>query len=207
MSRRGGLQIRLVGDWKRLRRALNGQAFSRALQGRVSSSLQDRAEALRDAARHPRGMAPNAGLTIMIKSGSTPLRDTGDLMDAIQVDRTTKFRYSVGVDDSNPKAHIVKLLHNGGLIPVTDEMRAMFKALWWASEGSLDPGDLTGRARELWQRHPGGWLPLSESTSAIRIPARPFLAKALEDPGYMLDTRKELLYSSFQAWLDVAGRR
>ncbi len=34
-----------------------------------------------------------------------------------------------------------------------------------------------GRARVLWERAPGIWLPLSGSTGVIHIPPRPFIQK------------------------------
>jgi len=124
----------------------------------------------------------NANLTIMIKSSSKPLVDKpGGLFQAVTsvvVDHTTVF---AGVLSTDGDYDIAIALHEGATIAVTPRMRGMFFWLWHASEGRIQPVDLDGRAAELWERAPGGWVPLKESTTHIVIPSRPFIQKAFAD--------------------------
>lgn len=124
---------------------------------------------------------PNAALTIMIKGSSKPLVDHGDLFGAITHKKIDDYTGWVGLERNNPAAKLAELLHDGGVIPVTPAMRGMFFFLWKASNGDMSPSKLTGRAAELFARQPTGWYPLSENTTAIVIPGRPFVKQTIED--------------------------
>jgi len=76
---------------------------------------------------------------------------------------------------------LAEILHDGATIPVTPRMRAMFYYLSMASMGRMDPGRLTGAAAEMWKRQPGGYFGLSEDTTHIEIPPRPFIREVFED--------------------------
>lgn len=126
---------------------------------------------------------PNAALTIAIKRSSKPLVDTGHgLFQAVNIDKINNYRVFTGVLKTDAFYNVAVALHEGVQIKVSDKMRGLFYVLWRASQGSIQPSELTGRAAELWARKPGGWLPLAASTQAIVIPARPFLVKAFNDP-------------------------
>ncbi len=125
----------------------------------------------------------NADLTIMIKGSSKPLVDRGSgIFQGIsshEVDGHTVF---VGILRTDEEYNIALALHEGVSISVTPAMRGLFFYLWQASEGKIDPSELTGRAAELWERQQGGWKPLKTDTTHIRIPSRPFIADAVQSP-------------------------
>jgi len=138
------------------------------------------------------GMSPaNAALTIMIKSSSKPLVDQpGGLFQAITsqvMDHTTVF---AGVLSTNGEYDIALALHEGATINVTPRMRGMFFWLWQASEGKLPPNELEGRAAQLWERSPGGWAPLKDSTTHIIIPPRPFIQRAFANRDMRLKAKE-----------------
>lgn len=127
--------------------------------------------------------AANAPLTVHIKGSSKPLVDNGTglfqaITDEVQ-DHQTVF---IGVNRNSDMYNIAMALHEGVTLRVTPAMRGMFFMLWQASTGAIPSSSLTGRAAELWERRPGGWKPLKESTSVIVIPGRPFLEQAFQDP-------------------------
>lgn len=127
---------------------------------------------------------PNAALTIAIKGSSKPLVDSGSgIFQAVTSEVVDDFRVFVGVLRSSEHYDVALAIHEGVTITVTDKMRGMFFMLWQASQGAEAGGStaLTGRAAELWERMPGGWLPLRPSTTAIVIPGRPYLANTFND--------------------------
>jgi hypothetical protein len=132
------------------------------------------------------GYEANAELTKEIKGASVPLvggkADTGgiNLFQAISSTMLDDYAVFAGVKFVSEKYDVAATLHDGAVIPVTERMRTMFKMLWWASEGAIDPSQLTGRAAELWRLKQTGWYPLSDSTTAIVIPGRPFIERAFE---------------------------
>lgn len=199
--------LSLTGDWDRLRRALDSNKFTRALRRNVVPAMGQSAQELQSRVRRPSGLAPNAALTIMVKGRNDPLRDTGDLLSSVEVKKQGPFRFVIGVSGNSRSARLAEFLHEGGQIPVTDAMRNMFRLLWLASIGKLDPGKLRGRARELYARQPTGWKPLRPTTSVIRIPARPFLRQALEEAGFRRDFRVRLMRSAFKSWRETMGPR
>lgn len=142
------------------------------------------------------GYEANAELTKEIKGASVPLvggkADTGgiNLFQAISSTMLDDFSVFAGVKFVSEKYDIAATLHDGAVIPVTEPMRTMFKMLWWASEGSIDPAQLTGRAAELWRLKSGGWYPLKDSTTTIVIPGRPFIERAFEQPELKREARR-----------------
>ena len=174
--------FRRTGDWAKWEQALKPGVMERAIKRRMrkatrlNGALAQRA--IRQTIRNG-GFTPNAPLTIHIKSSSKPLVDQGTgIFQAITsqiIDDVTVF---AGVLRTEGAFNIAMALHEGAVLPVTPAMRGMFLSLWEASIGSMDPSDLTGRARELWERRPGGWAPLQLSTTRIIIPGRPFIKSA-----------------------------
>jgi hypothetical protein len=127
-------------------------------------------------------LASNSALTADIKGSNKPLVDRGDLFGAIAKKQMGARAVFAGVLQEHDSYSIAETLHEGRVIRVTPAMRTLFRVLWMASEGTLSPSKLTGRAADLWKRMPGGWVPLSKSTVAITIPSRPFIREAFENP-------------------------
>jgi hypothetical protein len=173
------------GDWRKMERALDAPAFEATLRRnmRVATQLNGHlAEAAVRRAIRAGSFAPNAALTIAIKGSSKPLVDQGSgIFQAVTSEVVDDFRVFVGVLRSDEHYNVALALHEGATIPVSDKMRGMFFVLWQASTGAMPAAELTGRAAELWERMPGGWLPLRPSTTAIIIPGRPYLANAFND--------------------------
>lgn len=121
------------------------------------------------------GIKPsNAALTQAIKGGDKPLVDSSELFQSVTSRVLSDTEVFVGVLRNNGAHNIAVVVHEGVAIKVTPAMRSMFFYLWKASIGQMDPSKLTGRAAELWQRNQD-WKPLLPSTTAITIPARPFV--------------------------------
>jgi hypothetical protein len=202
------ISFKMNAGWKRMMRATDPGRFDSVLQNHVGAGTQRAAllaeKTMREGIRKG-GFAKNASLTIHIKSSSTPLIDTGGLLRAI----TSKAdRWDVGfagILRSDELFEIAEMLHEGGSIRVTEKMRNMFQLLWFVSKGSADPGVLTGAARELWNRQPGGWFPLRESTSAIRIPPRPFVKRAFESFSLKQGVKREWNDSLRRVFAELAG--
>ncbi|MGD9749386.1 MAG: hypothetical protein AB7W59_00160 [Acidimicrobiia bacterium] len=179
--------IRFTKDagWRKMERALDHAAFESTLRRnmRVATQLNGHlAEAAVRRAIRAGSFAPNASLTIAIKGSSKPLVDQGSgIFQAITSEVIDDFRVFVGVLRADEHYDIALALHEGATISVTPAMRGMFFMLWLASQGSKPSSELTGRAAELWERMPGGWLPLKSSTTAIVIPGRPYLANAFNE--------------------------
>ena len=127
--------------------------------------------------------APNAPLTVYMKSGSTPLHDTNKkLFNSVTSRMDGPHNLFIGIPRSDNFFTKAVAVHEGTAIKVTPAMRQMFMALWLVSMGQQESGSLTGRAEEIWNRKPGNYYPLSESTTVIKIPSRPFIEQAFSSP-------------------------
>lgn len=171
---------------QRMRRAVDPARFQEAMNRHVPRATMLNAhlvqkeirETIRSGLFHP-----NAALTIAIKRSSKPLVDTGHgLFQAVNIEQVNDYKVFVGVLKSDDFYNVAIAIHDGATVKVSEKMRGMFYVLWKASTGQIPPSELTGRAAELWSRKPGGWLPLKQSTTAIIIPARPFMVKAFSNP-------------------------
>lgn len=154
-----------------------------------------------------RGLAKNADLTIALKGEDAPLKGTAgaDLFNSITskvINDTTVF---AGVLRTDKGYNIAKVVHEGATIPVTSRMRGMFFYLFKASIGDIDPSELTGRAAELWEQHPGPWYPLKDSTTAIVIPSRPFMELAFKATGLKKKVEKNWVMALQAAMRERAG--
>ena len=121
----------------------------------------------------------NAPLTIAVKGSSKPGVDKGELFKAITYKVLSPYTAEVGVLKGDKTVNIAIAFHEGATIPVTPAMRGLFAALASASQGKAT--NLGPRAQELFGRYKG-WKGLRASTTHIKIPGRPFIRKALEDP-------------------------
>lgn len=173
--------IKFTGKWKQLAKCIDHKRFHRDVEPRLATILRKAAEMVRDRARSMEGMAPNAPLTAFIKGANTPGVDSGDMKQSIRVVAFDRLSYWTGIRKGDKNFKKAKMVMEGGLIQVTDHMRGLFEMLAWASEGKVDVSALTGRAADLWKRQPGGWKPLSETTTHILIVPRPFLERAYAD--------------------------
>jgi len=166
--------------------AIPGATQRQGLQAMTLSTIAVRDEIRR---KIQSGVAPgNAGLTSMLKGSSKPLIGiTNQLwLSVTNVVISWKEGFA-GVNRKSGTAgistmDIAQTVHDGAVIPVTSKMRNMFFMLWMASEGKMDPADLRGRAKEMFEQAKGDFYPLSPNTRQIIIPGRPFLLLAAKDP-------------------------
>lgn len=173
---RGAKKLQMAWDPKKMDAAL--KRHLRKASG-VNGKLME-AEA-RQVIRTGRGLAKNAALTAALKGENKPLVGfTSEMFRAITSKVVGPDTVFVGVLRTDGAYNIAKIVHDGQNIPVTESMRWMFFYLWKASDGSIPPSKLTGRAAELWNQMPGGWKPLADSTTFIVIPSRPFLDIAFQ---------------------------
>ena len=202
--------LRFVPDkgWRKFEKAIKGTNFARKVNKHMTLATRRNGllavKAIRNAIRQGDGFEANAALTIDIKGSSKPLVDKGGLFQAAtskQVDQKTVF---AGVLQTDDLFNIAETLHEGRAIKVTSKMRNMFKALWWASIGNIDSGELTGAAALLWERKEGGWLPLRENTVAIIIPPRRFIEAAFADPNLKTRARENWQKALASAFRELA---
>ena len=179
-------KVKLKGRWVGFKKAMDPRRLTPELQRSMKLATMRNGKYAERAVRKllQEGIRPpNADLTIAIKGSAKPLVDTGfGIFQAITSVVVSDTEVFVGILRKDSSYDIGVALHDGVTIKVTDKMRWMFWALWQASMGKRDPNTLTGRAAELWSRRPGIWLPLRDSTVAIKIPPRPFLEAAFQDP-------------------------
>jgi hypothetical protein len=185
--------ITLTGEWRKLRAILNPGKFRRRLETEVGKATTKNAllvrRAIREAIRS--NIRPDKSpLSVALARGGTKtlIGRTSALWRSVTHLRVSWNRGFAGVLRRGKRKRGVDLfnlavtLHEGASIKVTDRMRGLFAALFWARMKG-DPSILKSkRARELWRAAPGfEWRRLSPSTRAIRIPGRPFVKKALRD--------------------------
>jgi hypothetical protein len=193
------------GEWKAFGKALDPKTFDRAVRRHVRRATALNGKVLLRGIRktiQSGNFESNKPLTVAIKGSSKPLVDYGHhLFQALTSKVVDDFTAFAGVLQKDDFYNIARFLHDGGALPVTDKMRGLFYVLWLASRNAIDPGELTGRAAELWDRMPGGWFPLDENTQAIMIAGRPFIEKAIEDPEF-----RKLAKRNWEAALNAAFR-
>jgi len=178
---------------KRWVKALDARGFDAAsrrhmrrateLNGKVAEKIQ------RQTIQSGKSLQKNAALTQAIKGADKPAVDTGLLFQSITSKVIDDFTVVVGVLRTSEAYNIAVIVHEGAKVKVTPKMRGMFYALWKASKGELDPGKLTGRAKELFARQPDGWLPLDADTEVIIIPGRPWAEIAFRNTQMIKQTR------------------
>jgi len=166
------------------RNVTDANAFSRRLQRNVrrATALNALAAAkkMREVIQSGK-LKANAPLTMAVKGSTKPLVAGGDLFQSITVQKINEDEHFVGVLRTEGDFNLVAILHEGATIPVTPAMRWMFLMLAKASDGTMDPSKLEGRASELFAQFQG-WKPLGASTTAIVIPERPFVRITFESP-------------------------
>jgi hypothetical protein len=191
----GAAKFKMDKRWKRLEKQLGPGVVQPTLRKhlrRASMFIGKKGEALIREEIASGKFDPNAPLTVALKGGrNEPLigdRPGAPFFKAITskvVDDITVF---VGILQQNKEYELAVMLHEGKVIGVTAKMRGMFFVLW---RKETDPSIvLSDRAQELWDKMPGGWKPLKESTKAIVIPGRPFI-RQVWNKGEMQDMAKK----------------
>lgn len=192
--------------FRQFEKALSARGFGEVLQKHVGLATGRNARLVQRAIRQKikHGVKPpNAPLTVAIKQSDKPLVDRGDLFGAISVVQPDWRSAFIGVNRKDPLHDIAEVLHEGKIVPVTQKMRGLFFMLWLASKAARGDADapmvvpLSGRARELFERFQD-WRPLKPETRAIKIPARPFIRQAFEDP----QVRRRVM----EGWVRAVGR-
>jgi hypothetical protein len=171
------------------------------LNGKVTERFQ------RQTIQSSSGLARNAPLTIAIKHSSKPLVHSGELFQGLTTQVIDDFTAITGIMRTNEKYDIAATITNGVKIKVTDRMRGMFFRLWLADQAG-SPDGLEGRALELWNAAGGaiGWKPLSESTSVIVIPPRPWHRLATRAAGYKETIRENWRRAIQMAFHDMVSQ-
>jgi len=177
--------LRKDKGWKRYEKAVNAKNFDKLFKKNMRKASQLNSLAAKRAITHTikKGdFAANAPLTLALKQGNTPLMDTKKkIFKNIKHKITSSTSVWVGILKTSEHFGFIRLLNDGGMIPVSQKMRNLFDLLWKAKLGRINPSKLKGRAKELWNITHAGWRPLAKNTKAIVIPARPFIDKAFKD--------------------------
>lgn len=197
--------------WKRLEAAIDPRKFDAKIRQHLKRATLLNGKLAQAAVRRAirtGGFTANAPLTIAIKKSSKPIVDTGSgIFQAISTKVVDDFTVFVGVLRADASYNIAIAIHNGAAISVTPAMRGLFFVLWQASSGAMAPSELSGRAAELWERMPGGWFPLKQSTSTIIIPERPFLKAAFTDDALRQQAQKNWGKALQRAIRDLARQK
>jgi hypothetical protein len=179
----GPTSWKLDKSWSRLEKQLGPGVVRATLKKhlrRASQLIGKKAEAAIRKEIASGKFAPNAPLTAALKGGKNePLkgdRPGAPLFKAVTSKLIDDFTVFVGILQTSDEYNIAVAIHEGVAIGVTAKMRGMFFTLWRKEK---DPSiELSERAQELWDKMPGGWLPLKDDTKAIIVPGRPFIQQA-----------------------------
>jgi hypothetical protein len=190
----GRIKIRLSKNWKKLdKKLLNSREDLKNHLTRATKLIGKKGEALARKEITEGKYEPNKPLTVALKGGKNePLigdRPGAPLFKAITSKVVEELAVFIGILQTNKEYNIARAIHDGTSIKVTKKMRNLFYVLWL--KGQRPSIELTGRAAELWDKMPGGWLPLKKSTEAIVIPSRPFIGNVW-DKGDIQDYAKRI---------------
>lgn len=180
----------LTGAWDQLRDALDPSKYSVKEKNAIRIATTQNAMYVAGQIKRSIGKSwtKNAALTILLKRSTKMLFDYGELLKAITYKVIDWKSVFVGVlkqakgRDGKPLINVTVALHEGASIVVTERMRVMFRYLWLVTQGRMREEKLTGRAKEIYERIRGTRVikPLSPSTTAIKIPSRPFIRNVFE---------------------------
>lgn len=164
---------------------------------------------MRQTIQSGKSLQRNAALTQAIKGDNKPLVDQGALFQQITSKVVDDFTVLAGVLRTSGAYNVGLIVHEGATIKVTPKMRGLFFVLWKASEGMLDPGQLEGRAKELFEQMSEGWLPLNANTEVIVIPPRPWIRIAFNNTQMIKQVRdnwKQAMEASFRERARAGGK-
>ena len=182
--------------WKRYKRALTPSSYTPLFKRYVGrATARNGKVAEKQIRKEIKGGVPptNAALTASLKGGSRPIIGTAgaDMWNAITSQATSWHTAIAGVKRTVSRGgkeyNVAKIVHEGATVRVTPAMRTMFLVLSWASQrwhaGKPIGVNLEGRARELWDMSKSKrFYALKAGTKVIRIPGRPFVRYAFQDP-------------------------
>ena len=187
---RNPMGFQMDPGWEKYNNATDVKRFKRKFARHRKRALDEVARVIIAEALKAGSFERNASLTEAIKQGNKPLHDTGkELVGAFRTRLIRKDALFVGIPQNHKFYFKARTIHEGAILKVTGKMRAMFVMLWLASKGDIPESQLTGRAAELFARKSTGWLPLRQSTTVIRIPARAFMDDAFSSE----KTKREML--------------
>jgi hypothetical protein len=166
----------MKGQWDKMRALLDVRVWDKQVIPAVHSALGVVAKDIARSALPQDGLAKHAPLTADIRGGGPVLVDSGDLAHAIIAKRLPQ-GWWVGVPRSSPHYVKAEALENGAVIKVTDKMRSLFFVLWLVSQGKMAASELDEPAAKMFARYPD-WPMLSDSTTDLRLPPRPFMRAA-----------------------------
>jgi len=188
-------------NWGKYAQLINAGKFHKRLVKHMGKALARSGKVAERAIRKQiqgKKLVKNAALTVAIKGANNPLVDGSELFKAITSKQLAWNKVFAGILRegvwAGKKFNIAKMLHEGRDIPVTKKMRNLFYVLWLASLDAKDgggrlKGGASGRAAELFAKFQD-WKPLRASTVMIRIPARPFVKQAMDDPRLQTSIRE-----------------
>lgn len=192
---KGRFVLTPVNGWDRLRSMLDPKLFDERMKRNLKKATQLNALIIVKEIRkriQGGGYSANAALTTLLKGSSKPLIGPGDneLFKAITHQMVNESTAFIGVlrsarsESGKPMVDVAGAVHEGVEIVVTDAMRGLFLVLAKVTTGDMSPDKLTGRAAILYKQLSGRGpvKPLKASTTAIRIPPRPFIRSVFEDP-------------------------
>lgn len=198
-------KIKGLKQWKS---AIDARGFDKAarehmrtatkLNGLVAVKLQ------RQVIQSGKNLKKNAALTQAIKGDNKPLVDDATLFQSITHKVIDDFTVFAGVLRTDRAFEVASMIHEGAEAKVTKKMRGLFYVLWRASTGKMDPNKLTGRAKDLYEKMQTGWLPLSNDTEAIVIPARGWLYIAFRNTQMIKQARDNWKMALQRAFSDRA---
>lgn len=208
MAKGRRINVRLDKGWKDYVRAVDHKEFRRRFNAKRKFAIKKAARKIVMETIDLNGYAPNAPLTIMLKGRDAPLQDTGKkLLKSIDYKMLGNREMFVGIKKGRKIYPAAVAIHEGADIQVSDKMRNMFSMLWMAAQGKIKTKSLKGRARQLWriskrQGKQKEWRPLSEGTSEINIPGRPFF-----DDAFSSKEAQKIALLEFERVVDRIFRR
>lgn len=208
--------FKLTGKWDELGTKLDPKRFDIKMKEELrratelNSKITEREVRKKIGKSSQAGWDPLSNLTMDIKRSKGMLFDKGELFKAITSKVVSYKSAFIGVlrtakgKGGQQLANVALVLHEGASIKVTQKMRRMFWALWAARVGIIDPANLVGRAREIWERTRGKAeiYKLSGQTTAIRIPSRPFIREVFENKDLLVK-----LKNNWEKAVDTALKR
>jgi len=202
--------IKLSDDWRRFLDTMDPKAFkARMAKGSAMAGARVGQHFQREARKRIRGQdyAPNSPVTVILKGSSTPLVDRGDLFQGLTYDQPDPYTVRLGVMRravGDKGINVALILHEGATVDVRrhPQVRAKVFAMMRDSLSAerlaaLNPksrrsvkraagvmGLAAPQRRAMFARMGRGGARGGTGSSVWIIPARPFIARPIEDPAF-----------------------
>jgi hypothetical protein len=178
-----------IGTWEAL---TNPEIVKKVLREQVSRANKKLAPKMIAKVRkdiREKHFKKNAILTEFLKGSSMPLVDQADLLNAVSARHKSAWEFHVGVIREDKAGNsIAFILHEGATRKVSEKMRAFFRAKAAETRGLVRP--------------------LKTSTTAIKIPARPFLKYSFVDDSEPVKVLVEWAWGdAIKQTFEIVGRR